>query len=601
MDKKIDPILNLTLEIIYLRTGEDYMIVKKPSDPISPSSSNQHVSESFSRMQSPRTVPLPYPLVHEKNNEQKILELTNKIIELLTREVPIRCEDVTVYFSLEEWEYIEGHKHLYNDIMIENQQHLGSDDGYIGTNKKRRRKSPIFFPDYLFEEPCVIKSNVRERCLSICKPKEMYHISGRNMTGDSPLCNKSNLMNPKISIHTEHPFGYIHEIPASCKENNLTDIYIVTDHAQTEYPSTHIKEEPASCEEGNLTDISTPIEHPQTQYPSIPIKEEPVLCEEGNPTDISKPTEHPQTQYPSIPIKEEPVLCEEGNLTDISKPTVHPQTQYPSIPFKEEPVLCEEENLTDISKPTEHPQTQYPSIPFKEEPVLCEEVNFGNIYTSMDYRKPEYPFCVKEHIKMNRNYQNNDMLIQKCNEIGNNGILKTEPTSYQMVYKSEFHKNEIQEGEKQFSCSECGKCFGQKKDLNRHQQSHLGRKPFSCPECLKGFTQSSNLITHQRIHTGEKPFSCYHCGKCFAQKSDLNRHLKIHSGVKPFSCSECGKCFTLNAYLVTHQRIHTGEKPFSCWECGKCFGQKSVLNRHLRIHRKEANCFLLMLENLNSK
>ncbi|XP_044146379.1 oocyte zinc finger protein XlCOF8.4-like isoform X4 [Bufo gargarizans] len=113
-------ILDLTLEIISLITGEDYTVVKKSSGEfVAP-----RVSGGWSRTQSPITEPPPHFLIHE----QKILELTTRITELLSGEVPIRCQDVAVYFSMEEWEYLEGQKDLYMDVMMENNQSLTSPD-----------------------------------------------------------------------------------------------------------------------------------------------------------------------------------------------------------------------------------------------------------------------------------------------------------------------------------------------------------------------------------------------------------------------------------------------------------------------------------------
>ncbi|XP_044151145.1 gastrula zinc finger protein XlCGF66.1-like isoform X3 [Bufo gargarizans] len=117
-DKMAERILDLTLEILLLLTGEDCSTVKKTS-------SN---------------------LIHEQNNE-KILEVVHKMMELLTGEVPIRCQDVAVYFSMEEWEYFEGHKGLYKEVKMEEDQPLTSPERAIQRTTPERCPRPLLPQD----------------------------------------------------------------------------------------------------------------------------------------------------------------------------------------------------------------------------------------------------------------------------------------------------------------------------------------------------------------------------------------------------------------------------------------------------------------------
>ena len=87
--------------------------------------------------------------------------------------------------------------------------------------------------------------------------------------------------------------------------------------------------------------------------------------------------------------------------------------------------------------------------------------------------------------------------------------------------------------QEKFKCGECGKCFGNPRNFERHKISHTGLKEFQCSCCVKVYSSMRSLrkhmeIKHDEVEGKSLTYSCKKCEKAYTNKKSLENHAQKH-------------------------------------------------------------------------
>ncbi|XP_018101126.1 gastrula zinc finger protein XlCGF48.2-like isoform X2 [Xenopus laevis] len=440
-----EKILNLTLEIIFLLTGEDYMVVKKQEDCDSVGSAYESPRELHKSPDLHPTLDVICDRDNGRKESDRLLDSGSPAIEIRTKQDSGLLKETKV----KEMQIVNiqkintPHKTLKANYSPEKNKRNAQDyqtDSKEGPFLCKEEEIPLSI-----SQDCIIVRSVKSRNepeLSIRdlqnhKEKRILPATHADGSSDKKESARSH-MNPYSHLGTEEvpniPQEYQIEpdviLPQQCKEEELSSEFttVILDFGDSDVSDDDQQEEgiqPDACVGESITSEG------QTNAHLIS------LSDEYQESYFYQPDGDAQQNL----AEKEPYSCFEcGKCFPYKSGLITHQRVHTG----QKPFSC-----SDCGKC------------FKDKSVLFKH---QKIHTG------EKPYA--------------------CSYCGKCFLYKSTLVTHQRTHT----------GEKPFECMQCGKCFGDKSVLLRHKKIHTGVKQFSCSECGKRFTRNTSLVTHRKIH-----------------------------------------------------------------------------------------------------